>query len=133
MAISDYGARFLPKESIAEIIANFQEGRKVRVAGRIMLRRDMGKSTFADVKDEFARIQTYAKKDLLGEEKYKEFKDLGLGDIIGLEGELSPRNRARKPSRSQSLNAFQRLSEHSLKNGTVSRISKPATVTAISI
>ena len=88
MNASDYGQRFLPKESLGELQANFQEGRKVRVAGRVMTRRDMGKSTFCDLKDESGRMQLYAKKDLLGEEGYKVFKDLSLGDIIGLEGEL---------------------------------------------
>lgn len=88
MNTSDYGQRFLPKDSLAEIRTNFQEGRKVRVAGRLMTRRDMGKSAFADLKDEGARMQIYAKKDILGEERYKFFTGLSLGDIIGLEGEL---------------------------------------------
>ncbi len=88
MTKSDYGHRFLPIDSLAEIRANFQEGRKVRVAGRLMTRRDMGKSAFADLKDEGARMQIYAKKDMLGEESYKFFTGLSLGDIIGLEGEL---------------------------------------------
>jgi len=88
MSVSDYGARFLPKESLAGIVSDFQPGRKVRVAGRLMSRRDMGKSTFADIKDEGGRIQTYAKKDVLGDESYAAFKSLSLGDIIGLEGEL---------------------------------------------
>ena len=85
---SDYGHRFLPKDSLAEIRENFREGRKVRVAGRLMTRRDMGKSAFADLSDEGARMQVYAKKDILGEENYKSFTGLSLGDIIGLEGEL---------------------------------------------
>ena len=88
MSTSDYGHRFLPKDSLSEIRANFQEGRKVRVAGRLMTRRDMGKSAFADLKDEGARMQIYAKKDVLGEEAYKFFTGMSLGDIIGLEGEL---------------------------------------------
>jgi len=88
MNTSDYGHRFLPKDSLSEIRTNFQEGRKVRVAGRLMTRRDMGKSAFADLKDEGARMQIYAKKDILGEENYKVFTGLSLGDIIGLEGEL---------------------------------------------
>ena len=88
MSASDYGQRFLPKDSLAEIRTNFREGRKVRVAGRLMTRRDMGKSAFADLKDEGARMQIYAKKDMLGEESYKFFTGLSLGDILGLEGEL---------------------------------------------
>ena len=77
MSTSDYGHRFLPKDSLSEIRANFQEGRKVRVAGRLMTRRDMGKSAFADLKDEGARMQIYAKKDVLGEEAYKFFTEIG--------------------------------------------------------
>ncbi len=88
MGDSDYGQRFLPKDSLEELRANFQEGRKVRVAGRVMTRREMGKSTFCDLKDESGRMQLYAKKDVLGEEGYKVFRDLSLGDIIGVEGEL---------------------------------------------
>ncbi|MFA5168389.1 MAG: lysine--tRNA ligase [Candidatus Omnitrophota bacterium] len=88
MNTSDYGHRFLPKDSLAEIRADFREGRRVRVAGRLMTRRDMGKSAFADLKDEGARMQIYAKRDILGEENYKLFTGLSLGDIIGLEGEL---------------------------------------------
>lgn len=88
MSVSEYGQRFLPKDSLVELHTQFQEGRKVRVAGRLMTRRDMGKSTFGDLKDESGRMQVYAKKDMLGEEHYKAFKDLSLGDIVGIEGEL---------------------------------------------
>ncbi|MFH1799270.1 MAG: lysine--tRNA ligase [Candidatus Omnitrophota bacterium] len=88
MSITDYGQRFLPKDSLVEILANFREGRRVRVAGRLMTRRDMGKSAFADLKDEGGRMQIYAKQDILGEESYKFFTGLSLGDILGLEGEL---------------------------------------------
>lgn len=88
MSASDYGHRFLPKDSIAELRENFQEGRKIRAAGRLMTRRDMGKSAFADLKDETGRMQIYAKKDILGEEHYRFFTGLSLGDILGLEGEL---------------------------------------------
>lgn len=88
MGTADYGCRFLPKDSLGEILASFQEGRRVRVAGRLMTRREMGKSTFCDLKDEAGRMQIYAKKDILGEEVFRAFRDLSLGDIIGLEGEL---------------------------------------------
>ena len=50
MSTSDYGARFLPKESIAGILADFQPGKKVRVAGRVMSW--TWESTFSDLKDE---------------------------------------------------------------------------------
>ncbi len=81
-----YGERFLPIQSIASIIADFQPEKKVRIAGRVMARRIMGKSTFADLKDEGARIQIYAKKDSIGDESFDAFTKLSLGDIIGMEG-----------------------------------------------
>ncbi len=81
----NYGGRFLPVESIESILQRFADGAKVRTAGRIMTRRDMGKSTFADLRDETGRIQLYGKKDEMGE-SYEAFKGLSLGDIVGLEG-----------------------------------------------
>ncbi len=82
-----YGHRFLPIEPITSIIDKFEDGRKVRTAGRVMGRRVMGKSTFADLRDETSRIQIYGKKDEMGE-AYDPFTGLSLGDIIGLEGVL---------------------------------------------
>jgi len=83
-----YGSRFLPIDSIASIREPFVEGRKVRIAGRLMGHRVMGKSAFGDLKDQCARIQLYAKKDELGDELYGAFKALTAGDILGVEGEL---------------------------------------------
>lgn len=83
-----YGGRFLPIESIGSILENFSDGRKIKTAGRIMSRRNMGKSTFADLRDETGRIQLYGKKDILGDANFDVFDRLSLGDIIGLEGEL---------------------------------------------
>lgn len=80
-----YGGRFLPIEPISSIIEQFADGRKVRTAGRMMTRRDMGKSTFADLRDESGRIQIYGKKDEMLDQ-YEVFTGLSLGDIIGLEG-----------------------------------------------
>lgn len=83
-----YGCRFLPLESLQEVLKSFQEGRQVRIAGRLMARRNHGKSTFCDLKDQSARIQIYAKADTLGTEAYERFCALDLGDIIGVEGKL---------------------------------------------
>ena len=113
MGDSDYGQRFLPKDSLEELRANFQEGRKVRVAGRVMTRREMGKSTFCDLKDESGRMQLYAKKDVLGEEGYKVFRDLSLGDIIGVEGELF---NSKTGEHTIKIEKFERLSIHTLEN-----------------
>jgi len=79
--------RYLPIEGIPSILSRFEDKRKVRTAGRLMSRRVMGKSIFADLKDEGARIQIYAKRDDLAE-AFEGFKSLGIGDIIGIEGFL---------------------------------------------
>ncbi len=64
----------------------FVESSVVRVAGRIMQKRGMGKASFANVQDSHGSIQIYVKLDNLGEETYKEFSNYDIGDIIGLEG-----------------------------------------------
>src|SRR5215469_9473576 len=60
----------------------------VSVAGRMMLKRVMGKASFATVQDATGRIQLYVTRDALGEEAYAEFKRWDLGDIVGAEGTL---------------------------------------------
>lgn len=60
----------------------------VCVAGRITAWRDMGKSIFGDVKDSSGRLQFYAQKNVLEEERFNTFKTLDIGDIVGLEGFL---------------------------------------------
>ena len=69
------------------IKTNFKEDEKrlVRIAGRIMAIRRMGKASFAHIQDYAGRIQIYLKKDDLGE-NYDVFKLLDIGDIIGIEG-----------------------------------------------
>ncbi len=71
-----------------EIISQFEkyEGQKVSMAGRLMSKRGMGKSTFCDLQDRDGRIQLYVKINDLGEEAYESFKKLDLGDIIGVVG-----------------------------------------------
>ena len=64
------------------------ESRRVRVAGRMMSRRDMGKAAFAHLQDMSGRIQLYLKRDNLAEGLYAEFKDWDLGDIVAAEGAL---------------------------------------------
>ncbi|MEG8947403.1 lysine--tRNA ligase [Rosettibacter firmus] len=61
------------------------EGKDVRIAGRIMTLRRMGKATFAHIQDNEGRIQIYLKRDDLGD-NYDIFKLLDIGDIIGVEG-----------------------------------------------
>jgi lysyl-tRNA synthetase class 2 len=60
----------------------------VKVAGRLVVIRDMGKSQFVKILDQQGQIQLYVKKDQVGEAAYADFKKLDLGDIIGAEGPL---------------------------------------------
>lgn len=71
-----------------EIKENFEqfEGKQVCVAGRMMSFRSFGKTTFVDVQDKDGRIQCYIKKDDVGEDIYKGFKEFDIGDIIGVKG-----------------------------------------------
>lgn len=71
-----------------EIIDNFEElcDKEVSVAGRIMLKRVMGKASFCHISDRNGSIQIYVARDCIGEESYKDFKKMDLGDIIGVKG-----------------------------------------------
>lgn len=73
-----------------DVIDGFEEyeGKTVRLAGRIMARREMGKASFLDLRDASGRIQLYVKINLIGEDAYEEMKKWDIGDIIGVEGEV---------------------------------------------
>lgn len=60
----------------------------VSVAGRIMAKRDMGKASFITIQDEEGRIQSYVRKDEIGEDDYVDFKKYDIGDIIAIEGHI---------------------------------------------
>lgn len=62
------------------------EGKEVTVAGRLMSKRNMGKVSFGHLVDRDGQIQVFAKRDVLGDEDYKSFKKLDIGDIIGVTG-----------------------------------------------
>ncbi|MCE3273685.1 MAG: lysU, partial [Ramlibacter sp.] len=64
------------------------EGGTARIAGRMMLKRVMGKASFATLQDQTGRIQIYVTRDAVGEEAYAAFKHWDLGDIVGAEGKL---------------------------------------------
>ena len=64
------------------------EGKTVSVAGRMMSKRVMGKASFCHVQDLRGQIQSYVARDSVGEEPYKAFKKLDVGDIIGIKGEV---------------------------------------------
>ncbi len=64
------------------------EGKPVKVAGRLMSKRGMGKVSFCDLQDRDGRIQLYARQDEMDEEVYQKFKKFDIGDIVGVEGEV---------------------------------------------
>ena len=64
------------------------EGKVVSLAGRIMSKRDMGKASFIDLQDTTGRIQSYVRKDHIGDESYVGFKKFDIGDIVGIKGEV---------------------------------------------
>lgn len=73
-----------------EVKENFEEleGKNVKVAGRLMLKRVHGKAGFSDIHDRYGKIQIYIRIDDVGEEKLKFFKTLDIGDILGVEGRV---------------------------------------------
>lgn len=73
-----------------EVKENFEEleGKTVTIAGRMMSKRVMGKASFCNVADLKGNIQSYVARDSVGEEEYKDFKKMDIGDIVGLTGEV---------------------------------------------
>ena len=82
--------RFDVTHHAQDIKDNFDalEGSEVRVAGRLMSKRGMGKVSFCDLQDKSGRIQLYARKDEMDEEEYNRFKKYDIGDIVGVRGEV---------------------------------------------
>ena len=74
----------------AELKEQFEEyeGKTVRIAGRMMSKRVMGKASFCNVQDLKGNIQSYVARDSVGEEEYADFKKFDIGDIVGIEGEV---------------------------------------------
>ena len=91
-----YGRRFDFTHTIPEIVAGYGAKTaeeltpevRVRVAGRLMTLRHMGKAGFAHLQQNGERLQIYVKKDVVGERDYQLFKLLDVGDIVGVEGYL---------------------------------------------
>lgn len=82
-----WGYRF-DKQNISGLRDNFEEKKLVKAAGRLTLKREHGKTFFADLKDSTGKIQLYFKLDTIGQDNFAFAKDLDIGDIIGVEGEL---------------------------------------------
>ena len=87
--INPYANRYEPTQPVAAALSAIEKGTAgtVRVAGRLVAIRHHGKSAFLKLKDGTGTIQIYFQRDRLGEEVYKTYKLLDLGDFIGVEGE----------------------------------------------
>lgn len=89
--ILPFGRRFDNVQMTADVRKNFkpeaEKQEEVTIAGRMTAFRAMGKSIFADIKDSSGRMQVYVQRDQIGEDDFKVFKKLDLGDIIGVTGE----------------------------------------------
>ena len=87
MGFDPYGRKY-DHEDLAKVREEFEEGKCVRLAGRLMMIRRMGKMNFATLNDGTDKFQLIFKRDELSEEMFAAFKLLNLGDIIGAEGSL---------------------------------------------
>ena len=83
-----YGQVFHNAESIVSVKEAFEDGKQARIAGRVMARREHGKSVFMDLKDRTERMQVYLRKDILGDDVFEGLGAIDIGDIIGAEGTL---------------------------------------------
>ncbi|HBA82956.1 MAG TPA: lysine--tRNA ligase [Verrucomicrobia bacterium] len=88
MGYQPFGQAFERTGRLSEILAGYEENKAVKIAGRIVSKRTMGKSIFAHLQDGSGRFQIYIKKDTIGEQAFAAFELLDLGDQIGADGEL---------------------------------------------
>ena len=91
--LKPYGNAFPNVKPISEVRAEFKApeaegeyGPEVTIAGRIMGKRGMGKSIFADIKDSSGKIQLFVGKSEIGDEQFAIFKKIDIGDIVGITG-----------------------------------------------
>ena len=84
--INPFMNKFKPDCDINIAREQFEEGKDIRLAGRVTAHRDMGKSLFFDIRDQSGRIQVYAQKQVLGEVQFGLFKHLDIGDFLGVSG-----------------------------------------------
>ena len=80
--------KYDPDTHSADIKENYDEmeGKTVTIAGRMLFKRVMGKASFCNVQDLKGNIQSYVARDSIGEDAYKDFKKMDIGDIIGIKG-----------------------------------------------
>ena len=97
--------RFAWDHTSAQIKENFDalEGQPVKMAGRLMSKRGMGKVSFCDLQDRDGRIQLYARQDEMDEAVYKAFKKYDIGDIVGVEGEVFRTQRGEMSIRARNI------------------------------
>jgi lysyl-tRNA synthetase class 2 len=86
--IEPFANKFTPSESCGDAKANYTEDRPVAVAGRLVSKREMGKTIFAHIRDMSGTIQLFIRKNDIGEEAFKIFKGLDLADFVGANGAL---------------------------------------------
>jgi lysyl-tRNA synthetase class 2 len=87
LGIDPFGGPFPGTETCAQVVQNYADDRPVRIAGRLISKREMGKNVFAHIQDETGKLQVYAQVQGLGD-KFAFWKMLDLGDFIGGEGTL---------------------------------------------
>jgi lysyl-tRNA synthetase class 2 len=85
--VAPFGGRFDVSDSIGVVRANFAEGKKVRIAGRITAHRNMGRSQFLDLSDISGRLQIFVSLKELSPEQAEIFGLIDIGDFLGVEGE----------------------------------------------
>ncbi len=90
MGIDPFGGKFEVTHKANFILENYDDldGQTVKLAGRLMTKREHGKASFGHIQDISGQIQVYAQLNNLGEDTYNLFKKLDIGDIIGVEGKV---------------------------------------------
>ncbi len=88
LGLDPFGGRFDKQASVAKLLEAFSEGHPAKTAGRLTATRFMGKTVFADLKDETGRIQLFIKPSELSEQHQQVFNCLDIGDILGIAGEM---------------------------------------------
>ena len=86
--INPFANKFTPSENCGDAKANYLEERTVAVAGRLVSKREMGKTIFAHIRDTSATLQLFIRKNDIGDEAFKIFKGLDLADFVGTNGTL---------------------------------------------
>ena len=89
LGVNPFGHKFDKKYMVGDILTHTpEENLKYKTAGRIMAYRGKGKAVFVHIEDRSGRIQVYLRQDALGEQVFEIVKKIGVGDIIGVEGEI---------------------------------------------